>query len=449
MKKLLSLILALALLILESVGVSAVNQDVEINAENLNGVLTKTYTIPEMEGKYKTQGRYEIVNNILMLDYSVSGIEFNALCSGDVSITFNATDLVSGNEGGCYFTVLVDGVQKARDFCHITAINSTTVTIAEDLEHGEHTFAIYRQTEIERATIGIESVTLRGTLMEAPQNKDLYIEFVGASTFCGYGNLGNSTIPSNIAPLPLYQDATQAFPFLTAQAMNADFSVVARQGIGASWGWQPVSMITVYPLLRHQKDNKTPYDFARQPDVVVIGVGTNDISRAEYYGKTDQDITQSFENMLKLVREKNPNAKVVWTYNMMTSKANKFVIEAVANVGGAEKGYYCVKVTSDTTGGKGHPSVAGHKIMAKELSDFISTEVLTSFTPGDINGDDVVDMKDVTLLSKLAAGWQEECVEAALDTNGDGVANLSDSVHLARYLAGWEGIELSKKEYKN
>ncbi|MBQ4154204.1 MAG: hypothetical protein IJE01_03270 [Clostridia bacterium] len=53
---------------------------------------------------------------------------------------------------------------------------------------------------------------------------------------------------------------------------------------------------------------------------------------------------------------------------------------------------------------------------------------------GDVNGDEICDMKDVVIISKRAAGWDIECYEKALDVNGDGYVRLSDSVYVARNL---------------
>ena len=186
------------------------------------------YAITGLAGKYKTQGRATIINDILMVDYSASGIEFSALCEGDVSLTFSATKLIDGDEGGCYFTVIVDGVAKARDFCHITAIGETTVTLAENLTYGKHTFEIYRQTEIERALIGIKSINLSGEFLDAPQYNDTYIEFIGDSISTAYGNLTTAGSSVTYYSYPKYQDVTQGYAYLTARALNADWSIVAQ-----------------------------------------------------------------------------------------------------------------------------------------------------------------------------------------------------------------------------
>lgn len=71
------------------------------------------------------------------------------------------------------------------------------------------------------------------------------------------------------------------------------------------------------------------------------------------------------------------------------------------------------------------------------------------FTPGNINGDDDIDVKDVVVLAKVAAGWENvSCIVGALDPNGDKNVNLNDVVHLARYIAGWEDIELSNDKFE-
>ncbi len=63
------------------------------------------------------------------------------------------------------------------------------------------------------------------------------------------------------------------------------------------------------------------------------------------------------------------------------------------------------------------------------------------YTPGDSNGDGVVNNRDAARILQYLAGWDVECVEAALDVNGDGIVNNRDAARILQYLAGWD-VEL-------
>ena len=75
----------------------------------------------------------------------------------------------------------------------------------------------------------------------------------------------------------------------------------------------------------------------------------------------------------------------------------------------------------------------------ENVTFFCDDGVITfiDYTPGDINGDGVLNSKDTTRLMRYHAGWDIEVNEAALDVNGDGDINTRDTTHLMKYLAGW------------
>ena len=68
------------------------------------------------------------------------------------------------------------------------------------------------------------------------------------------------------------------------------------------------------------------------------------------------------------------------------------------------------------------------------------------WTPGDINGDDNVDNKDIVTLFRYVSGGDVSVNEYALDTNGDGAVDNKDIVTLFRYVSGGNA-ELSDKPY--
>lgn len=86
-------------------------------------------------------------------------------------------------------------------------------------------------------------------------------------------------------------------------------------------------------------------------------------------------------------------------------------------------------------------SNGGYKLgwIAREEAE--SLKVVSDYMLGDINGDGVVNNKDLTRLMKYLAGEDVVVNEAALDINGDGTVNNKDLTRLMKYLAG-ESVEI-------
>ena len=61
-----------------------------------------------------------------------------------------------------------------------------------------------------------------------------------------------------------------------------------------------------------------------------------------------------------------------------------------------------------------------------------------SYIPGDINGDEKVNNKDLTRLFQYLSDWDVEVNEQARDVNGDGKVNNKDLTRLFQYLSDWD-----------
>lgn len=56
----------------------------------------------------------------------------------------------------------------------------------------------------------------------------------------------------------------------------------------------------------------------------------------------------------------------------------------------------------------------------------------------------VLNLKDLITIAQYVANWKNiEVNEYALDVNGDDKVDLEDVTYLSRHLAGWEGYSLS------
>ena len=79
-------------------------------------------------------------------------------------------------------------------------------------------------------------------------------------------------------------------------------------------------------------------------------------------------------------------------------------------------------------------------ITAQGVSATFTVTVLegTAPVPGDVNGDDRVNMKDYSLLRQYLSGWDIDIGLVAANVNGDAIVNMKDLSLLRQWLNGWE-----------
>ena len=125
------------------------------------------------------------------------------------------------------------------------------------------------------------------------------------------------------------------------------------------------------------------YDFRSetQPELVIIALGTNDTPKYLTNGVANENIgilKQGITNMLTLVREKNPNAKILWAYGMMDVRISNVYKETVETFNQTDGNtYYTMINRNDCTGAAGHPTPEGHTKNAQEYINFIDNNIWT------------------------------------------------------------------------
>ena len=229
-------------------------------------------------------------------------------------------------------------------------------------------------------------------LVDAPALPSRKIEFIGNSITCGYGNEGTDKFEH-------FEYETEnhyySYASITARNLNAQHWVVARSGIGAYRNYgedktgSPRSCMPVqyeytgyaYDLDLRQEDSflKEKWDFSHyQPDVVCINLGTNDLSTNNY----DLVILkQGYQKLYKMVREHNPQAKIVFLtgsmlYNQEQKEAMQLLDEVTAEAQKAgDKEVYRFDMThidgEEYLGNDWHPNIRQDEKMADELTPFL------------------------------------------------------------------------------
>ena len=327
-----------------------------------------TYKLKEHISALKLYGRMSETENALTCDFAASGIEFNVNAVGNVKIklTHVQQTVESGKNDEIYLAVIVDGIRDTKEY-KVPKGQTVELTVARFSTLGEHNIKILRMTEIKNGLLDLQSVTFTGEFKTAPENKELYVEFLGDSITSGYGNLttnGTSNPGSSD-----YKDALQAYAYLTAEALGADHSLVSNSGIGLTKGYRTMTMPAFFGAESYYRSQTKAYAPVRVPDVVVINLGTNDQSKSADTAAFKNDVKKLINDIRTLYGKDVP---IVWVYGMMKTGYISYAKEAIADMDKV----YTVELPKNTQGGNGHPNLAAHKTAAEQLTAFIKENVL-------------------------------------------------------------------------
>ena len=317
-----------------------------------------TYHFCKNRENFKRFGRMVELTDGLTCDFTASGVEFWGRMQGNVTVSLSC-------DRDTYFTVFIDGVRVEERFYATPTTKELCIASFEDGE--EHTIRFLKQTEVQWSLCVLESVSITGFLFPAPENREFLIEFIGDSITCGYGNLGNPSTP--VAGIASMQDGTQAFAFLTAEALNAEANMVSCSGIGIAKGWTAINELEFYQRTSHYRDPEMVFDDnSRVPNLIVINLGTNDQDR----GCEEQAFKAKMKELILFLRDfYGPDVPIVWMYNMMTYGCFTWARPVLAELGGEDAGLYAVQFTPNKQGAGNHPELAAHYAASEQLVQFI------------------------------------------------------------------------------
>ena len=316
------------------------------------------------DATFRTIGRTYARNTSLACDFACTGIEFTALCEGNVYLNVQST-------AQAYLTVYIDG---ERSDSRISVDSNTALAkIATGLERGEHTIMIVNQSQFPMATLVMNEVRLTGVFRDKPADRELFIEFYGDSILNGSNvYLGGTSAATS--------DATRAFGWLAAQQLGADCSIIGHGGLGLVKSNYNYGMLDLYDLCGSIKLRDVPkYDFARKPDAIVIKLGTNDYVNGGLSATPDV-YAAGVETFIGNLREKyGADVPIVWIYGTRDDELDFWATTKTALDGlkaeGDDNIHYCkvsVSYLPKSEGGDGwHPNVKMAKVLGDEVAAFL------------------------------------------------------------------------------
>lgn len=187
------------------------------------------------------------------------------------------------------------------------------VTLASGLSDGPHTFEVYRDTEGD-GPVSVFGGFDQGELMGAPRPSGRFFEVVGDSISAGYGSLGSERHGSNAGPgcgaNPSNSSWFHTYSAVAARALDAEVSTLARSGFGMVRGYGQ-NMNVMPPLFDDTLagSNNPLWDFAHEPQAVIINLGTNDWNG----GDPGTAYEKAYIDFVAEVRDRYPDAWILLT----------------------------------------------------------------------------------------------------------------------------------------
>jgi lysophospholipase L1-like esterase len=350
--------------------------------------LSRARTVPLTEDSVKIMGRTALIDDILWCTMSATGVEFE-YTGKNLNITLvSESDSTNVSNHRPRVGIYVDG-ERTEDILLDT--EETEVSVFESDETETVTVKIIKLSESEMSTFGIAPIELEaGEDIVPTENKSLSIEFIGDSITCGYGVDDENP---NHSFSTATEDITKSFAAITAENLDADYSVFAASGYGIYSGYTSSrSKRTERELIPSYYDTlgyscgsfggdiypqNLSYDFDRtSPDVIVINLGTNDST----YCGSDETKLSEFVNLyvdfLKDIREKNPDSEIVCSIDAFCPQIWDSVQAAAekysAQTGDEKVHAFLISVDGGSCNAADwHPTYDTHKIMAESLTEYI------------------------------------------------------------------------------
>lgn len=295
----------------------------------------------------KVLGRTIMLEDCRLLCTSGSGVEFTYTGS-KLTLTFFGDSSTDCN----------DGILAWRDIARVVVFvdnrimldTSVKMPVEKYIVYGEdpatpiatHTVRIIKVSEPRMSSVGLGTIEFEGEgkPCPAPQKRKL-VEFIGDSITCGYGvDTDEELCPFSTCT----ENASKAYAYLAAEKLDVDYSLISYSGHGFISGYtpdpsipkleeliQPYYGITAYSYnnFRGLEPQNFEWKSEREPDVIVINIGTNDFSYIQRNEEKTKIYEESYVNFITDVRAIHTDAHIICSLGVMGDELFPAVERAV------------------------------------------------------------------------------------------------------------------------
>ena len=295
------------------------------------------------------------------------GVYITATFKGDFCRIYLTDQVLYGNTHN-YIEIAIDNLPLQR----IQTRFQDGQFVIGGLSRIKHTITICKDSES-----GIGFLDFTGMdcahLVASPPRPARKIEFIGNSITCGNA-MDLSEIPCGKGQWYDQQNAFMSYGPVTARSLHAQWVLSSVSGIGMIHSCCDMHITTpmVFDKINMRNDS-LKWDFGRyQPDVVTICLGQND-------GIQDSTaFCSAYVQFIHSLREHYPKATLICLSSPMADSALTVVLKkylgsivAFLNESGDHQVYSYFFSRSFHHGCGGHPDLAQHQLIAKELTAYI------------------------------------------------------------------------------
>lgn len=365
-----------------------------IDASLKTNTLTESNLNNDAYVRYMGRTMYDDTSKSTHIYYTGAGFEVG-FYGTSVTATFVSTN-TSNLSKQPYIMIFVDGnLNPTEGTTMFLFAETVTWELASNLEEGYHTVTVVKRSESTDNLISLSSVTTDGSFATPPAAKSLSIQYIGASTMTGYGNMASG--PS-VSKTTENSNGMLAYTSLAAYYLGADYSIVAASGWGLTRGWNTGGVVdevrnipNAYDYVAIDTSGQVlteawnPSNFV--PDVFVISLGSNDYNTSGYSTMSTEQQTAFISGLYDAylafamsLHEDAPNASIFLTYNFLSVNPvlEQLTLDVVAALTLESINAHAVQLTTGGTldipfGSDYHPGVGTHLMAADELALAITT----------------------------------------------------------------------------
>ncbi|MEP6804209.1 MAG: GDSL-type esterase/lipase family protein [Flavobacterium sp.] len=336
-------------------------------------------TSQTISGNFLYEGRVEkLQNNTVILIGTASSVSFNFMGNKcDISL-----QSIDSWEHHNYVSLILDGKYLGK--LRIEKGPAQSFPIKTTSNKKVHKLEIYKNTEAQSGNILFAGTTAKLISISAKKKKK--IEFIGDSITCG---AASDSVDCDKGEYFDHHNGYYAYGPVLSREIDVDYLMSSVSGIGMYRNWNDENkdeaiMPDVYQNLYLTKDASKPkYDFAFQPDIISIALGTNDFSGGD--GKKErlpfnpEEYVSNYIKFIKMLYEHNPKAQIVITNSPMVGGERGVIFEdclnKVKNAFAEDKTHKSILIFKfkpmTPKGCLGHPDVTDHKVLANEYAPFL------------------------------------------------------------------------------